>query len=320
MEAQRYPKDYDGVIAGAPVYTLAVQTSSVVRNQIFGRPGAGVTVEQLARLNSAVLEACDIKDGLVDGIIAEPRFCKFDARVLECAAGRTDGNCLTPAQVNAVRAAYAGVKSAAGDTVAYPLALGSESAWSRFISTGKPATDEDFLTGAAGAGLGGLRALVLNDANFNLAAFDPDKDYRTVRNSAFAASYEAKDPDISAFLGAGGKLLLWHGLLDPGPSAIATIEYFDQVRKVTGAKVKAFNSSARLFMAPGVYHCRGGPGADQFDAVAAIDAWVEHSQAPKSLLATRQDGALSRPLCEYPEWPRYNGKGDPNSAGSFSCK
>ncbi|HEV7715195.1 MAG TPA: tannase/feruloyl esterase family alpha/beta hydrolase [Steroidobacteraceae bacterium] len=320
MEVQRYPNDYDGVIAGAPVYTLTVQTMTVVRNQIFGRADAGFTAPQLGKLNKAVLDACDIKDGLIDGIIAEPRFCKFDPRVLECAAGRTEGDCLTPGQVDAVRKVYAGVKSAAGDTVAYPLALGSEGAWARFISTGKPSTEEDFVTGAAGAGLGGLRALVFNNASFNLAGFDPNKDYRTVRDSAFAAGYEAKDPDISAFIGAGGKLLLWHGLLDPGPSPLATVEYFEQVRKVTGAKVKSLSSSARLFVAPGVYHCRGGPGADQFDAVAAIDNWVEHSQAPKTLLATRQDGALSRPLCEYPAWPRYNGKGDPNSADSFSCK
>jgi feruloyl esterase len=141
-----------------------------------------------------------------------------------------------------------------------------------------------------------------------------------VRDSAFAAGYEAKDPDISPFINAGGKLLLWHGMLDPGPSALATIEYFDQVKKATGPKVKALEESARMFMLPGVYHCRGGPGADQFDAVGIMDKWVEAKQAPIQILGTRQDGALTRPICEYPALPRYKSKGDPNSADSFVCK
>jgi feruloyl esterase len=176
------------------------------------------------------------------------------------------------------------------------------------------------ITGRRLAGLGGLRPLVLNDPNFRLAAFDPNKNYRTVRDSAFAAGYEAKDPDISEFVNAGGKLLLWHGFLDPGPSAQATIEYFAEVKKVTSPKVKSLESGARLFVLPGVYHCRGGPGADQFDAVGALDAWVEHDKAPTALVATRADGALARPICEYPALPRYKGKGDPNAADSFVCK
>jgi feruloyl esterase len=141
-----------------------------------------------------------------------------------------------------------------------------------------------------------------------------------VRTSAFAADYEAKNPDISAFVNAGGKLLLWHGMLDPGPSPLATIEYFNQVKKVTGPKVKDLDAHARLFIASGVYHCRGGPGADQVDFVGAIDNWVEHDQAPSSLLATRADGALSRPACQYPAFPSYKSTGDPKSADSFICR
>jgi feruloyl esterase len=212
------------------------------------------------------------------------------------------------------------VKNAAGETVAYPLSRGSEGSWTRFISVTKFANDDDFNTGPAGAGLGGLRPLLFGDANFKLATFNVDKDYRSVRGSPFAAGYEAKDPDISAFVNAGGKLLLWHGMLDPGPSAVATIEYFDQVKKTTGPKVKALDDSTRMFMLPGVYHCRGGPGADQFDAVSAIDNWVERGQAPANLVATRQDGAFKRPMCAYPALPRYRGKGDPNAADSFVCK
>jgi feruloyl esterase len=320
MEVQRYPKDYDGVIAGAPVYTLTTQTMSLVRNQAFGRAGSGFTAAQIKRLNDAALAACDGTDGLVDGIITDPRTCRFDPHELECATEHAAADCLSAGQVDALRAVYTGLKNSAGETVSYPLLRGSEGAWSRFISTAKAPTREDFVSGPAGAGLGGLRTLVFNDPDFDLAAFNPERDYRTVRNGAFAAGYEAKNPDISAFVNAGGKLLLWHGLYDPGPSPLATIEYFAQVQRVTGPKVASLDAGARMFMAPGVYHCRGGPGADQFDAVAAIDKWVEHSQAPTTLLATRQDGALSRPLCRYPTLPRYKGKGDPKSAQSFTCK
>jgi feruloyl esterase len=321
MEVQRYPTDYDGVIAGAPVYTLTVQTMSIVRNQAFAR-AEPLTPGQLAKLQAEVLAACDGRDGLVDGVVTDPRLCTFDPATLQCGVASDHGqdNCLTPKQVRTLETVYSPVKNAAGDTVAYPLARGSEGSWTRYISATKSPTDDDFNTGAPGAGLGGLRALLFNDPNFNLRAFNPDKDYRTVRDSAFAAGYEAKDPDISAFVNAGGRLLLWHGMLDPGPSALATIEYFNQVKQVTGPKVKALDASARLFIAPGVYHCRGGPGADEMDLLGAIDNWVERSQPPSSLLATRADGAFSRPVCQYPALPRYKGKGDPNAADSFTCR
>jgi hypothetical protein len=320
MEVQRYPKDYDGVISGAPVYTLTVQTMSVVRNQVFGRAGVPFTNAQISKLHDAVLAACDGRDGLVDGVITDPRTCEVDPGTLQCGGDKGEENCLAPKQVRALRTVYTGVKNAAGETVAYPLYRGSEGSWARFISVLKTPTDEDYNTGAAGAGLGGLRPLVLNDANFRLAAFDPNRNYRTIRDSAFAAGYEAKNPDISEFVNAGGKLLLWHGFLDPGPSAQATIEYFDQVKQVTGPKVKSLDANARLFVLPGVYHCRGGPGADQFDAVSALDAWVEQDKAPTALVATRKDGAFARPICEYPALPRYKGKGDPSAADSFICK
>jgi Tannase and feruloyl esterase len=293
---------------------------AVVRNQVFRRAGTPFTPKQLTRLHDAALAACDGRDGLVDGIITDPRLCEFDPGALQCGGDRREENCLTPKQVRSLRTMYTGVKTSAGETVAYPLYRGSEGSWSRFISVLEIPTDEEFNTGPTSAGLAGLRTLLLNNANFPLARFDPNKHYRTVRDSAFAADYEAKDPDISAFLNAGGKLLLWHGFFDPGPSALATIEYFAQVKRVTGAKVDSLESGARLFVLPGVYHCRGGPGADEFNAVAAMDAWVEHGTPPTSLIATRKDGALSRPVCEYPTLPRYKGSGDPSSAASFICK
>lgn len=319
MEVQRYPHDYDGVISGAPVYTLAVQTMSVVRNQAFLSAGTPFTAAQLAKLHQSVLDACDGRDGLVDGVVTDPRLCQFDPVVLQCRGNDGRADCLSPKQVDALRRVYAGVKTSTGETVSWPLAKGGEGSWTRFIAVTHLPTPEDFNTGAAGAGLGGLRALLFHDPDFDLMAFDPERDYRAVRTSAFAAEYEAKDPDISEFVNAGGKLLLWHGMLDPGPSPLATIEYYEQMRETTGPKVKSLDDSVRFFLAAGVYHCRGGPGADQFDALGAIDDWVEHGKAPDVLHATRRDHAFSRPICRYPALPRYEGQGDPKLAESFVC-
>jgi feruloyl esterase len=321
MEVQRFPEDYDGVIAGAPVYSLTTQTMSVVRNQILAKAGSSLTEAQLKRLNQAALAACDAKDGLADGVVTDPRSCSFDPAPLQCSSDKKDDTCLTPAQVSTVRALYAGTKTSSGETVAYGLTRGSEAGWSRFIATSAPANRENFLTGPAGAGLGGLRAQVFGDPNFDLAAFNPDRDYKTVRNSRFAAEYEAKNPDISAFVNGGGKLLLWHGMDDPGPNVLATIEYYEQMKATTGPKAKNLDSSARLFVLPGVYHCAGGPGADTLDVVAAIDDWVDKGKAPSVLKATRSaDPAVSRPVCQYPKLPYYSGKGDPKAAESFQCR
>jgi feruloyl esterase len=320
MEVQRYPSDYNGVIAGAPVYSLATQTSAVLRNQAFARDGAAITAAQITRLNNAALAACDMQDGLADGIITDPRACTFDPGKLLCKEGAATADCLSAAQVAAVRTMYTGIKTSKGEIAAYPLTRGGEAGWSRFVGTTVPASGVNLSGGAQSAGLGGLRAILFGNADYDLNVFDADKDYATVRGSAFAKAYEAADPDIAAFIRHGGKLLLWHGFDDPGPSPLATIDYFQDVQRATGPKVKALASGARLFIAPGVYHCRGGPGPDEFDLLGAIDTWVEKGQAPATLLATKSGSPVSRPLCPYPALPRYKGKGDPNAAASFVCK
>ncbi len=317
MEVQRYPDDYNGVISGAPVYTLTTQTMGLLRGQAFSKPGASVTAAQLSLLNDAALAACDATDGIKDGIVPDPRACKFDPEVLQCKQGQSGDSCLTPAQVTAVRAMYSGVKAPDGEFAAYPLSRGSERGWDRFIATSKPADGAPGTT-SSGGGMGGLRALIFSDANFDLTKFSVERDFATVRSSAFAKEYEAKDPNIAPFFSKGGKLILWHGFDDPGPSPLATVDYYRNVRKVMGdAQV---DSDMRFYLLPGVYHCRGGPGADTFDSVAALDAWVDQGKPPETLLATRADGKLSRPLCRYPKMPHYKGNGDPGSAESFECQ
>jgi feruloyl esterase len=330
MEVQRFPEDYDGVISGAPVYSLLTQTSALVRNETFAAPGAALTAEQITRLNEAALAACDAQDGVQDGIVTDPRACSFDPATLQCktealahgSSGLAHGSsgptpdCLTAAQVTAVRSVYTGVKTADGRIASYPLSRGSEASWSRFVVIA-PVAGAKAGTGDAGNGLGGLRERLFGNADYDLTAFEAERDLRQVRDGAFAGLYEAQNPNIAPFIARGGKLLLWHGFDDPGPSPLATIEYYEYVRQATGV---ASDANVRLFLLSGVYHCRGGPGADGFDSLAALDRWVESGHAPDDMIATREDGKLSRPLCRYPTLPRYKGSGDPASADSFQCR
>ncbi len=311
MEVQRFPTDYDAEITGAPVYNLLVQTSAVIRNNTFGAPGAGFTTDQLDLVNKAVLKACDAQDALADGVIADPRTCSWDPAAIQCKPGASGADCLSEGQVNALRTAYKGVQTIDGRQAAWPLARGGESGWSRFMQISGSTTDS-----SSGGGLGGLRGPILGDPSFDLAKFNPDKDIATVRSSKFAKGYEANDPAIGAYLGGGRKLLMWHGWSDPGPSPIGTIRYFDQVK----GSVPAAGANARLFLAPGVYHCGGGPGPDKFDLLGALDRWVQTGKPPETLLATKLNSKVSRPLCPYPAASHYKGVGDPDDAASFECK
>jgi feruloyl esterase len=306
METQRYPDDYDGVIAGAPVYTLLVQTSSVFRSNIFNAPGAGFDAEQLKRVNAAVLAACDALDGLVDGVVTDPRRCDWDPAALQCGPGAKPGSCLVPAQVNALRQAYATVRTRSGVVGNYGLTRGSELAWNPFVRTGMG--EVNVLNGD----LGNLIPLMFRDPAFDISKFDIQKDQEAVHKTAFAHEYEANSANLSRFFAHGGKLILWHGLNDPGPSPMATQDYYERLQARKGS------DNVRYYAAPGVNHCGEGPGADRFDMLTALEAWVEKGTAPGTLLA-RNAGGAERPLCAWPKLPAYIG-GDPNSAASFACR
>jgi feruloyl esterase len=311
MEVQRFPGDYDAVIAGAPVYTLQVQTSAVLRDLTLGAPSAGFTAEQMQLVNKAVLAACDAKDGLADGIITDPRACKWDPGALLCKAGQSAGaSCLSAGEVDALRTVYNGIHQG-GSVQAWPLSRGSEPGWSLFIQTSANKPDA-----SNGGGLGGLKPYLLGDPDFDLAKFDATRDTAKVRSSDFGRMYEAGDPKIDAFTKRGGKLLLWHGGYDPGPSAVGTIAYYDAVK----AQAPASAANVRLFIAPGVNHCGGGPGPDRIDLLAALDEWSLSGKPPATLLATKANAKISRPLCPYPAMPHYKGSGDPDAAASFECR
>jgi len=317
MEVQRFPDDYNGVIAGAPVYSLLTQTSALVRSETFATPAASLSAGQITRLHDAALAACDAQDGLKDGIITDPRACSFDPATLQCQDKALTPDCLTAPQVAAVRSVYAGLKTGDGRTASYPLSRGSESSWTRFMVVA-PVPGTKAGSGAAGNGLGGLRQALFGDPDYDSRAFDAERDLQKARTSEFAALYEAQNPNITPFIARGGKLLLWHGFDDPGPSPLSTIEYYESVRQATRAPT--LDASLRLFLLSGVYHCQGGPGADGFDSLAALDRWVESGSVADDMIATREDGKLSRPLCQYPTLAHYKGSGDPAVASNFECR
>ena len=311
-EVQRYPDDYDGVIAGAPVYTPLVYSNAILRVQAFhARPESNLLASQVPLIQKAVLAACDAKDGVADGILGDPRSCTWDPGALACKAGMTpSADCLSAAQVETVRRVYAGVKTRDGQYAAMPLMRGGESDWvTRMIGTSAQPLG---LNSALGAPF--MAYIVKHDAQYDLMTFDPDRDMSALR-SGVALQVHQETTDISAFVKRGGKLLLWHGFNDPGPSPLSTIAYLEAVQKA----VPAANDSVRLFLAPGVLHCGGGAGPDRFDALTALERWIETGKAPLSMIATKANSPLSRPLCAYPQVARYKGSGNTNDAANFTC-
>lgn len=309
MEAQRYPDDYDGIIAGAPVYTLLTQTSPVVRRQIFSAPGAALTAAQLKRVNEAVLAACDADDGAKDGVLTDPRRCGWDPAALQCKAGASGDDCLTRAQVQALREAHETRRTRGGLVGNYGMTRGSEAGWERFVAV----TSGGELNAMNGE-LGDLVRLIFPDQPYDWRTFDPEKHQAGVHSTPFALEYEARSTDLSRFAGRGGRLLLWHGWDDAGPSAFATIDYYEKVRATPAG------DAVQLFIAPGVYHCSGGPGADDFDLLTALENWVEKGLKPERIVARNRRTGETRPLCAWPGLPYHSGQGDTRDERNFACR
>ena len=310
MEAQRFPDDYDAIIAEAPVYTLQVQMSAVMRNRVIQQAG-GFSGAQLKLANDAVLGACDAKDGLKDGIIADPGRCSWSAKALACKPGQSGDSCLTDKQATALDTLYKGIKAPDGSYAMLPLGRGGETGWTMFIGT-----DGSVTTQSNGGGTPGLSPLLWGSRKPDFAQFSESTDVPEARASAFAKAYEAGNPDLKKFIAKGGKLLLWHGESDPGPSAVATADYYQAALKATPGAANAI----RLFMAPGVGHCRGGVGADLVDNLGTLDAWANGGKAPETVVATKANSPMKRTLCLWPKVAKFNGKGDENDPASYTCE
>jgi feruloyl esterase len=289
-----------------------VYSNAMLRVQMFhAKPDSNLLPAHVPLIQKAVLAACDMRDGVADGILTDPLACSWDPGELACKAAAS-ADCLTPAQVETVRRAYAGVRMKNGRYAAMPLMRGGESDWvTRMIGTPQAPRGLNALLGAPFASY-----VAMADPSYDIMKFDPERDMAALNRGLVAEHVHQQNPDISAFVKRGGKLLLWHGFNDPGPSPLSTVEYFDAVKN----KVPAAADAVRLFLAPGVLHCGGGAGPDRFDTLTALETWVEKGVAPASMLATKANSPVSRPLCPYPQQHRYRGFGDTNDASSYVCR
>ena len=328
MEAQRYPEDYDGIVAGAPAnYWIGLMTAELWAGLATTRdPEQDLPRAKLPVLGAAVMAACDGLDGLEDGLIDDPRNCDFDPGALLC-DGEDAGDCLTAGQVAAARAIYAGpVRPSNGESLFPGYALGSEhfeapdglGGWARYWSG---------IAEPGGSTAQFMKYSVFEDPDYDLNRFDFDADWDRANNrplgndETLASALNAIDPDLSAFKAHGGKLISYHGWADALITGHYAVQYYEDVLAAMGG-LEETTDFYRLFMAPGVAHCRGGPGPDRFDAVAAIERWVEQGEAPDRIVASKVvDGEVrrSRPLCVYPHVARYNGSGSIDDAANFAC-
>ena len=311
MEAQRFPNDYDGIVAGAPAnyWTRMPAGNLAAAAATLKDDATRLPAAKLAALNKGALAACDARDGVTDGLIENPQQCPFDPGSLQCSAAEAD-SCLTPAQVGAARKIYASAVNPRTKEEIFPgMPPGSELTWTAVAGGPQPfALALEF-----------YRYFVFADPNWDWQTMDFDKD--VAAGEAKVTVLNAIDPDLRVFKARGGKLVMYHGWNDQLISAQNTINYYDSVSKAMGAS--ATDEFARLFMAPGMLHCAGGTGPNAFDAVGALEQWVEHGTAPSQIIASHStNGAVdrTRPLCPYPQVAAYKGSGSVDEAASFVCK
>jgi feruloyl esterase len=334
MEAQRYPEDYDGIIAGAPAnYWTHLLAGGIWNTQALALdPASYVSAKKLPAIASAVIEACDKLDGVADGILNDPRQCHFDPNVLLCKNGDAD-SCLTAPQISALKKIYEGAHDSHGKLI-YPGFLpGAElggNGWTNWV-TGptSPRTSLGFEFGA-----GFFAEMVYGKADWDIFHANLD-DATAAADQKLAATLNSTDSNLAAFKSRGGKLIIYHGWNDPAISALNTVNYYNSV--ITKMGQQSADTFVRVFMIPGMQHCGGGPGADNFGAgisstptdtqnslQLSLEQWVEKGAAPTTIIATKfaqgtRTPTMTRPLCAYPQYAKYNGTGDPNSAASFTC-
>lgn len=326
MAAQRYPEDFDGIIAGAPGNNRTALNAGFLwmATQNLASEAGHIPPAKLPWINRAAIRACDAQDGLADGLVSDPQHCRFDPQVLQCKPGDDSASCLSPAQVDTLKRLYAGARNPRTQAQIYPgWPVGSEDGylggWAYAIAGPQPFRTEFF------------RDWVFQDPAWDWRRFDWDRDIDTVK-ARIGTTVDATDPDLRAFQRHGGKLILYHGLADPIGNAYDTIHYYEAVQRT----VPDTPDFARLFLAPGMGHCRGGIGPNAFDAIGALEDWVERGQAPARLLAVKQaglekvgglaspaqvarGGERTRPLCAYPQVAAYRGSGSIDDARNFDC-
>ena len=330
MEAQRFPEDYDGIIAGAPAYNgTHLFTGFIWNSRALNMPGARIVPAKTPAIEAAVLKRCDALDGAADGLLSDPMACHFDAQELKCAAEETNA-CLTPAQIAALDAIRQGPKDSKGKPIYYGFLPGNEnqSGWNAWIFGAVPGAGIQTQFGSNFA-----RYMMTGTEAWTPADFDFDKGMPAQLHDTL----DATNPDLSKFAARGGKLILFHGWADPAIPAQGTIAYRDEVAQKMGAR--RADSFTRLFLAPGMGHCNGGAGPSDFDQgrmptpgrdpsnslAAALEAWVEQGKAPQQVIARAPAAPAGQPprtgpLCAHPARAVLTAGSDPLKAESYTCK
>jgi feruloyl esterase len=309
MEAQRYPADYDGIIAGAPVNARVHQMiwELWVAQAVHKDEASYIPPAKYKTINDAALAKCDADDGAKDGLLTSPNRCQFDPSVLQCKAG-DDVSCLTAPQVAAAKRIYSPAKNPRTGKEIFPaLQPGSELGWAGLAGPEPVREAVEF-----------FQYVVANDPKWDFRTLDFDRDVTRAEKAA-SQVIDAVDPNLQPFFARGGKVLMYHGWNDQLVAPLNSVNYY---QAVTGATKSAVDS-IRLFMMPGMTHCRGGAGPDSFDRMGVIERWVEKGEAPKQIVAEHLTSGVvdrRRPLCPHPQVAAYNGKGSLDDAASFTCK
>jgi feruloyl esterase len=310
IEAQRYPDDFDGIVAGDPSWDqMRLYAARVWLNTYVNRtPAAVIPPSKYPMIHNAVLDKCDALDGVKDGVIEDPRKCAFDWSTLMC-SGADRADCLTKDQVETANAMMRPISDPKSGSVLHPGRYypGSELGWGGVAGPSPSGESHE-----------GMRKIVFTPAWDYHTLKVPDDVERAVK--ADGGLLYGGNPDVSRFFKRGGKLLMYHGWADPLVSPDTSVMMFQRIHNTVGSS--AANSLA-LFMVPGMGHCQGGPGTDVFDKVAAVDQWVETGKKPQSIEAAHLTAGIvdrTRPLCAYPTTAHYKGTGSTDDANNFRCE
>jgi hypothetical protein len=332
MEAQRFPEDYDGILAGAPANAWSTMLAAgVVAMKTLGDPRSYLPAWKLGAIQKATLDACDALDGVKDGIISDPAKCSFDPTVLKC-KGEDELDCLTEPQVATLKMLYSGSVDSKGHTLFPGFTPGDETSWREWVVGEDPEASL-----SARFVRNNFRYIVTGDPKWSAQTVDVEAMLKLSQEKT-AADLDATNPDLGKFAAHGGKLILYHGWNDPAISPWNSIAYYKQVQQTMGAEMAA--GFTRLYMAPGMEHCIGGPGpssfgqfgtpttkGSQFGLFDSLVDWVEKGSPAEDVYATKygpdaggkMKAVMSRPLCAFPKVARYKGAGDGNDSGSFEC-
>jgi feruloyl esterase len=345
MEAQRFPEDFDGILAGAPANDWSHLFTAFVWNELALSKDAAhrIPAEKLPVIQKAVVAACDASDGVKDGLVSNPATCQFDPAAIVC-KGADGGDCLTAPQVDTLKALYAGPKNPrTGQRIFDGLVKSGTEAlpgtWALWILGTAPGRSAQ-----AGFGLSYFRDVVFEKPGWDIRSMDFDHDVR-VSDERVAPIFNATSPDLRSFRAHGGKLLQYHGWGDSAIVPLSSIEYYDAVRSFLSSVPDPRSTSTsvddfyRLFMVPGMSHCGQGVGPVHFgndaapipgatgserDVFTALETWVEKGVAPSHLIGSGPSPldpttTMTRPLCPYPQQPLYKGSGSTNDAANFVC-